>query len=160
MNKFPLFKTTLLTKLFAVSLLISSLNFPIILLAEDTLEPHNVKYYYDTLEPYGPNTPREGFRRETIIRGRLIEVELPTQCKLPPCPNVKAFALQDIDNADYKIVIRGSETITEQLKIGKIYTLKGTLLIDVDPGHGKIYISWFTPTSLISVRTLQPADNK
>lgn len=122
--------------------------------AEDYIEAKDVKYYFDNIESFDENLSR-GIYQEVIIKGTLIEAEFKAQCKKSPCPPVKHFALQDIKNENYKIVIYQTNLLVQQLEIGKVYTLKGVLEKGVDLGRKVVDISDFKPKEIIEYPAAQ-----
>ncbi len=115
----------------------------------NALEIRNVKYFFDNIEQFNENLPRAGISEEVIIKGKLIEEEVEVLCVTEPCLSVKKFALQDINDENYKITIFETNQILQQLEIGKVYILKGILEKDVDFGRKIVYISNFKPVEVV-----------
>lgn len=124
-------------------------NFAVLVNAQSDLETHDVKYYFDNIEAFNPNISRNGIEQEVAIRGLLTKVKAITLCKKAPCNQVKHFALQDINNTNYHIIIYEVNPLLQQLEIGKIYVLQGILEKDVDFGRQTVYISNFKPQKIL-----------
>ncbi len=113
----------------------------------------DVRYFFDNIDSFNENLPRSGISELVFIRGKLIEVEFQVQCIKAPCLPVKHFALQDINNESYKIVIYQVNPLAQKLETGRIYIFKGTLKKDVDFGRKIVYINNFEPEEVI--KTIQ-----
>lgn len=61
------------------------------------------------------------------IKGRFVEFELEAVCKQGPCPSVTHFALEDLSDPKYKILIYQTDPLAQRLEKGKVYVLKGVL---------------------------------
>lgn len=118
---------------------------------EEVVEYKDVRYFFDNIEAFDESLPKSGISESVTIRGRIIETEFLVVCKTAPCPPVKHFALQDINDKEYKIIIYQVNPLIQQLKIGKTYILKGKLEKDIDFGRKIVYISNFDVQEIIKV---------
>lgn len=112
----------------------------------------DVQYFFDNINSFNEDLSRLGISESVSIRGKLIEVESQVQCIKAPCyPVKKHFALQDINNESYKIVIYQVNPLAQNLETGRTYILKGILKKDVDFGKKMVYISNFEPEEVIKI---------
>ena len=86
---------------------------------------HEVKYYFDNLETFDKNMP-SNIETQTFIKGKLVEEEHQVVCKTGPCPPIKAYYLQDLNEKKYKIYLYNNELV-KKLTVNNIYILKGEL---------------------------------
>lgn len=110
---------------------------------------HDVKYFFDTLEPFSESIPRSGITREVVIRGKIIQKEAKVLCIKAPCNPIKVFVFEDINNINYSIGIYETNSLLSKLVIDGVYILKGELQIDADFGLKTVHINDFKPTEIV-----------
>ena len=113
------------------------------------VEFHDVKYFFDNLETFRSDIPRSGITEKVAVRGRVVTYMLPAQCVKGPCPPVRAFFFQDVDDENYRFHIFGGNNLLRRLKIGNVYVLGGLLEKSVDVGRKTVFISNFEPSWII-----------
>src|SRR6267154_2418824 len=96
---------------------------------------HEVKYFFDNVEKFSSDIPRSGITEKVIVRGRFITYMPPVQCVKAPCPPVRAFGLQDIDDENYRFHLFDGNKLLRRLKVGNVYVLAGLLEKSVDVGR-------------------------
>ena len=92
---------------------------------------HDVKYFYDTTPYPKAGEPLSGYKDRVSIRGKLIAYEAYSKpCgSVGPCePDTTGFILEDVNDKNYQIYIKlTSDSVVENLQVGDIYVVSGTL---------------------------------
>ena len=112
-------------------------------------EFHDVKYFFDNLETFRSDIPRSGIAERVTVRGRVVTHMLPARCVKAPCPPVKAFFLQDVNDENYRFHMFGGNALLRRLKLGNVYVLDGLLEKSVDVGRKTVFISNFKPETIL-----------
>ena len=113
------------------------------------VEFHDVKYFFDNLETFRSDIPRSRITEKVAVRGRVVTYMLPARCVKGPCPPVRAFFFQDVDDKNYRFHIFGGNNLLRRLKIGNVYVLGGLLEKSVDVGRKTVFISNFEPARIV-----------
>ena len=134
-------------------LLIAAVSAPGIVVSSESAsfssEVHDVKYFFDHIEPYRQGMPRFGTTQNITVRGKLVTFAIQRRCGKPPCTPGRGFGLRDANDKKFMIQMFETSPLLESLKIGRVYTLTGILEKGVDRGRKKVFIFNFRPKKRI-----------